>query len=383
MSIPHIKWNALRLLPIFALVLLGTSSAPQKVTLHHADTLHTTTRGRELIGHVKVSRGLTVINSERALQSALTGEITLTGGVHLADPDHIVDADVVTYSERTGDFVATGSVELQIADSLLVNCDRAHYTDKSQTAELFDEVRIEVTRDHSVVTGGYGKFIATDSSGVIEDSVMYRLPDLVDSLHLNPDTLVVTSNQLSFSRRDHSALFTGEVHLSRGDVLAVADSLYHWPDSSKTRLEGSPIIWRGSDELSGRQIQMLYNGRTLRSIVVEGDAMALSRVSTSDDRRNRLEGSTLTVTTPNDSTREVVSEGKAVGWYFVLDASKVYQGVNVIAADRIQLLIVNDKTNAINSEGKTSGAFYPPGAEPPEVNTAVPKVRDGIGWGEL
>ncbi len=364
--------------------LLGASEvAPQKIILDHADTLRSRGESRELIGHVKVTRGATVITSERAIYSPTEGKITLTGKVHLTDPDRRVDSREVHYNERSGDFEAIGDVDMTAGDSMRIHCERALYTDHNKTAELFDHVVIDIIRDGSHITGGYGLFLTKDSSGTIEESPVYRLPDKPDSLGVARDTLVIISQKIQFSRREHSVLFTGDVRLTRGDVLAVADTLFHYPDSNITRMSGAPLIWRGKDELSGRNVDLSYSGKELRSIIVTGKAVALSPAQEGDSLRNRLQGDKLTVTTPDDSTRVVVVVGDAVGWYRVFDSKEGYQGVNVAAADRIELIVVHDKTTNIKLEGKTSGAFYPPGSEPPEVSEPSPRKTDGIGWGEL
>jgi len=366
------------------LALLYAEPAPQKIILNHADTLRSRGDSRELIGNVKVTRGETVIHSQNALYEPQLGRIVLTGRVRMTDPARTVTADVVRYNERTGDFQAEGNVDLTAGDSLRIRCRSVLFTDRTKTAELNDDVVIDILRDNSRITGGYGTFNTNDSSGVIEEHPVYRLPDKQgkDSLQA-PDTLMIVSRKLEFSRRDESALFTGDVKMTKGEVIAVADSLFHLPDSGKSKLAGAPMIWRGREELSGHTIEIAYTGSDLSQIIVIGKAVALTPAHEEDPRRNRLTGDKLTLDTPDDTTRIVTSIGNAVGWYHVWSQKEGYQGVNVAAANRIQLNIEHDKTTAIALEGKTSGAFYPPGNEPPEVSETATKKMDGIGWGEL
>lgn len=359
-------------------ILWGTP--PPKIVLDHADTLRSRDGSRELIGHVKVSRAGTVINAERALYAPDVGRITLTGAVRMKDPDRRVAAQQVAYDERSGDFQAEGEVDMTFRDSIRVRCRSAHYREAIKTAELFDDVVIDILRDSSRITGSYGLFRTADSSGVVEGGTVYRLPDREG---VPPDTLVITSEKLRFNRRDQSAFFTGDVRLTKGELLAVADTLFHFPDSNLTRLAGAPLIWHGSDELAGRTVEMVYEGRDLKRIEVEGEAVALSPARDRDPRRNRLAGRRLTLQMTDDSSRVVHAMGNAEGWYFVWDEKKGYQGVNIAAADTIRLVIVGKRTTDIKLQGKTSGAFYPPGSEPPEVEQDSPPKRDGIGWGEL
>jgi len=363
---------------------LQAEPSPQKIILNHADTLRSRGESRELIGNVKVTRGETVIHSENALYEPQLGRIVLTGHVKMTDPARTVVAQVIRYNEKSGDFEAAGDVDMTAGDSLRIRCRNARFTDRTKIAELEDGIIIDILRDGSRITGGYGVFNTNDSSGVIEENPVYRLPDKEnDDSTKTTDTLTIVSRKLQFSRKDQSAVFTGDVKMTKGDVLAVADSLFHLPDSGKSRLSGAPMIWRGKEELSGHSIEIAYRGNDLSQIIVIGKAVALTPAHDDDQRRNRLAGDQLTLETPNDSTRIVTAIGSATGWYNVWDQKEGYKGVNVAAADRIQLVIENDKTNSIKLEGKTSGAFYPPGSEPMETSDTSVKKMDGIGWGEI
>ncbi len=365
---------------ILLVTIRGACVQGDKIVLEHADTLRSRGSARELIGNVKVTRAGTTIRAERALYTPDQGRITLTGSVYLTDPERKMRAQRVEYDEKTGNFDAGGRVDMTARDSVRIQCRSAHYTDLNKTAELFDDVTIDIFRDTSRITGDYGQFRTSDSSGWVEGGARYVRPERSEG---GLDTLVITSDRLSFSRKDNSATFTGDVKLTRGEILAVSDSLFYLPDSNSTRLSGAPLIWRGSDELTGDLIELKYEGRELKVIEVHGSGVALSPANEGDKRRNRLAGKRLTLEIIDDSSRVVSASGDAEGWYFVFDNKRGYQGVNVAGADRIQLDIIGKKTTNIVLEGQTSGAFYPPGQEPPMVNDIEPKKMDGIGWGEL
>jgi len=335
---------------------------------------------RELIGHVKVSRSGTTIRAEQALYAPDIGRITLTGKVYLTDPERTMRAERVVYDEKSGNFDADGNIDMTARDSVRIRCRSAHFTDYNRTAELFDDVIIDIFRDSSQITGNYGQFRTTDSSGWVEESARYVRPEHTGEAR---DTLVITADRLSFSRKDNSATFSGDVKLTRGEILAVSDSLFYMPDSNRTRLRGAPLIWRGDEELTGDLIDLLYDDRELKVIEVFGNGVALSPAAEGDKRRNRLAGKNLTLNVIDDSSRVVLATGDAEGWYFIFDKKDGYQGVNVAGADLIRLDIKGKSTTNIILEGQTSGAFYPPGQEPQSLSDVEVKKMDGIGWGEL
>jgi len=365
---------------VLFLTIRGSGVQAEKIVLDHADTLRSRGNVRELVGHVKVTRAGTTIRAEKALYMPDLGRITLTGAVHLTDPERTMRAERIDYDERTGNFDAQGSIDMSARDSVRIRCKSAHFTDFNRTAELFDDVIIDIFRDTSRITGDYGQFRTNDSSGWVEGNAKYVRPERGKS---DSDTLLITSERLSFSRKDNSATFTGDVKLTRGDILAVSDSMFYMPDSNRTRLKGAPLIWRGSDELTGDFIDLQYDDRELKVIEVLGNGVALSPAYEGDKRRNRLSGKKLTLEVLNDSSRVVLATGDAEGWYFVFDNKNGYQGVNIAGAEMIQLDILGKKTTNILLEGQTSGAFFPPGQEPPNINEVEGKKMDGIGWGEL
>lgn len=358
---------------------LQATSAPQgsgleRIILEHTDTLRTSGGLRHLIGNVRLRRGETVITADRALYDPRSGQVSLTGNAILTEPDRKVLARRMNYNEFTGDFEAAEDVDTYYGDSLRIRCDLSRYNDKEETVDLHGSVIIDDLTDGARITGKHCLWKQYDDSGVIDQDPVYRLPDEEAN---PPDTLIITSIRLDFDHARMTALFTGNVHLTQDEIIAVADTLRHLPDSSLTILSGAPIIQRDEDELSGRMVELLYEGRKLKKMTVFGDAKAFSVTQPGDPRYNYLAGETLTMTTVDDSTRIVFVEGDALGEYHVWDNEQGYQGVNVSAADTIELTIVSKRTTSIILDGRASGSFYPPEDIPEGVGVRQPASKNG------
>ena len=354
------------LLNLFFLVAISEGKV-ERIELEHADTLRSRGNVRELIGHVQIRRGPTLITSKRALYDAKAGRVVFTGDVLLDEPGQKVRAERMTYNELTGDFKASEDVDMLHADSLRIRCNKAHYVELIGTIDLAGDIIIDNLSDGARITGRHGRWNQIEDSGIIDWEPVYMLPDETGN---PPDTLVITSEKLIFSRTTRVAVFTGDVDLMQDEIHAVADSLRHMPDSSLTILSGDPVIWRSDDELTGKQIELHYEGRILSEIFVQDDAVALSKPEENDSLRNYLSGITLTMTTI-DSMRVIVVKGDAKGEYHVWDSDTVYQGVNLSAADVIELTLISDKVTSIVLSGRSNGAFYPPD-----------DVPDGVGYHE-
>ncbi|HHE46526.1 MAG TPA: hypothetical protein ENL08_02335 [Bacteroidetes bacterium] len=337
----------------------------ERIELLHADTLRSRGASRQLIGHVKVRRGATLITADRALYNTRSGEVTLTGNVKLNEPERKVTAERMVYNEFSGNFEASRNVDMYYGDSLRIRSRLARYDETAGTIDLFGNLIIDNLSDGARITGNHGRWNQLEDNGVIDQSPVYRLPDEKGD---PPDTLVIVSRYLQFDRAAGSALFTGSVKLTQSEIRAESDSLHHLPDSSLTVLSGNPVIWRGEDELTGRVIRLYYEERSLKRVVAEGDASVLSGTVPDDPRRNHLTGDRLTMTTIDDSTRVILVEGDAQGEYHVWDERDVYQGVNLSAADAIELTIVSERVTSIVLEGRSNGVFYPPGQIPEGVD---------------
>ncbi|NQT35028.1 hypothetical protein HQ587_07555 [bacterium] len=372
------RYIALCILNLFTLAAI-TEGKVERIELEHADTLRSRGNVRELIGHVQIRRGATLITSKKALYDAKAGRVVLTGDVLLDEPGQKIRAERMTYNELTGDFEASANVDMLHADSMRIRCDKANYVELTGTVDLFGDIIIDNLSDGARITGRHGRWNQIKDSGIIDWEPVYMLPDETGD---PPDTLVITSDKLVFNRTSRVAVFTGDVDLMQVEIHAVADSLRHLPDSSITILSGNPVIWRGDDELTGKRIELHYEGRTLSKTFVQDDAVALSKPEENDSLRNYLSGITLTMTTIDDSTRVIVVKGDAKGEYHVWDSDTVYQGVNISAADVIELTLISDKVTSIVLSGRANGAFYPPDDLPEGIgyheSLATDRNRSGV-----
>ncbi len=340
----------------------AAAGRPERIILENADTIRTEGPVRYLIGNVRIHHKQKTITSDRAMYDSETGLLNLSGNVELWESEQQLNAKRVSYYEQSGDYEAAGGVDYTKKDSIRIRCRWAQYFEREDVLHLYDDVIINILQDNSTIAGSGGEWINTEEIAVIEGNPVYRLPDKNEN---SSDTLVINSRQISYYRKENSALFTGDVELQRDRLLAVSDSLYHYPDSGYTQLTGAPMIWRDEDKMSGDKIDLFSENDELTEIEVTDNAVILSDAHELDDRVNRLAGRLLKISVINDSSRVVKVEGDAEGEYHIYDEDDVYQGVNLSAADVIKIHIENNEVVKIDLDGGTSGAFYPPDMAPP------------------
>lgn len=341
-----------------------------KVILEHADTLRTNNGARYLLGHVRIRRADRLVVADKAIWDETTGFINISGRVKLTEPGQSMTARRISHYEDLADYEASGDVDFLREDSIRIRCQFARYAEDEETLYLRDEVIIDNLSDGTRLTGEDARWFKLTETAIIEGQPVYRLPNKktkktgADSL-TGPDTLVIKSEVITFHKNENTALFTGEVDMSMDDLLAVADSLFHDPDSNRTELYGAPVIWRGKDQLSGREVKLRFLDQVLNKIFINGDAVILSEAHDHDLRRNRLAGKDMIINVINDSTRHLNVKGDAQGEYHVWDEQDEYQGVNISAANTIEITIQKNTVTEINLIGSTAGAFYPPDQAPP------------------
>lgn len=363
-------------LSVFRALTSATGTENEKIILDHADTLRTKGFVRHMLGNVQLHKENQTLNADRVLYDVNYGMVNLSGHVVITEPDQVLTSRRITYYEQSGDYESAGNVEFLKADSVKINCNFANFSSMDSLLRLFGDVRIENLRNGAIIKGDNGIWNDQEKKAFITGNPAYLLPD-DDST--STDTLVIKSLTIEYFHRDNSALFIGDVDLQKGDLLAISDSLFHQPDSGQTSLTGAPVIWQSIDQLSGQSIYLFINDGALDSIEVINEAIILTEAHEESDLLNRLAGDYLKITMLDDSSRIVHVEGDSQGEYYIWDEQKVYQGVNLSAADIIEIEIINEEVSKISLIGKTSGAFYPPGMEPDNyVNREQKKTQRKI-----
>jgi len=332
-------------------------SQDSKIILDNADIMRSVGDVRNLIGNVRIRHRDKVITADRARYNSKSGIIEMNRNVELYEPEQMMTANKVTYYEKTGNYEAIGNTDFTRLDSIRIRCNVAKFHDDEDMLDLVTNVIINNLSDGATITGNRGEWFNLNNSAVITGNPVYMLPY---SNNDDEDTLIINSNQITFYQSSNLALFTGEVTLQLGELLAESDSLMHMPDSSITILSGSPIIWRDTDKLSGGKILLYFVEKELNRIEVIGDGSILSEAHPEKGIFNILTGETLNISIINDSTRFVQAAGDAVGDYHIWDENDVYQGENVSTANSIDILMEGNKASSISLLGHTSGTFYPP-----------------------
>jgi lipopolysaccharide export system protein LptA len=329
----------------------------------------------ELFGHVKIVRDTTTItsdegkyygNEKRAEVSSnvrlVRGNSVLTslygqyyvdekrshfsGNVHLVDSTSSIACDDLVYFESDTKSIATGNVRVvnlensaTILGDSLVHFEKGRYSIVPKNPRLIQ--------------------IDTASSGVI-------------------DTLVVVSNIME-SYQDSVERFVAidSVKMARGELSASGGRTTFFVKKDLIVLQHHPIVWQALNQITGDSIDVGLQNKRLRSVLVWGHAVAISRSdSLYHNRYNQLTGRQLTMYFAHDQLDSVLVDKNATSLYYLYDQDKP-DGANKSSGDHITINFIQGKIDRIKIVGGVLGQYFP---EKMLLNHESEYNLDGFRW---
>ncbi|RMF34324.1 MAG: hypothetical protein D6747_05020, partial [Chlorobiota bacterium] len=304
------------------------------LVIEHADQMlgYETSLGtvRELNGNVLMRQGTTEIRCDRARQELWSGRAELEGNI-------LITQGAVRMRMQRGEYRSTerrawGQGNVVIEDSsATLRAPLGIYELDSQRAIFYRGVELRdsataVTADSIVYLRRTGERTAWRNVRIVfsrertsvEGDSAYQNPRenvawvsgrcfLIEwDTTANGDTLYLLAESL-FMARDTAAQYVrarGNVRLLRGPLAAVADTAWLWQRDSM-RLEGNPIVWADSAQLSGNVITArLRQGHLTRVVARVSAALGIVEDSLSL-APHQLLAEAITLEFDGDSLRAV------------------------------------------------------------------------------
>lgn len=358
------------------------------VILENADSLVGLVIGeesaRELIGHVRIRQENVRISCDRALQMLRQGTITLTGNVVVRDDsvtfrsprgiyhrdqrraegfDGIsLDDGVSRVRAREGEYFidrrrAVFRGEVVVTDTAsTVLADTLTYDRNGGTSVATGWVRVLSPKDHLTISGGSLVHVAsTKYSRVTLDPVLEQV-DTSGTGKL--DTLLLRAGILE-AYRDSTRLLTAtdSVRFVRGTLAGRARFARFYTAGDSILLRQGPVLWYDSTQLTGDSISISLAGRKLRTVLVQGNALAVSR-SQDSVRFDQLTGETLTLRFGGEGLERIDVDTRAISVYHLFEDS-TGNGLNRSSGDHIAMRVRDGKVYSIAIVGGVQGDYFP------------------------
>jgi len=365
------------------------------VILDHADSLVgleiNGEKARELIGHVQLHQGNTIITCDSAIQYLTSQRVSMLGVVEVRDdtmrmvgargmyyPDSkIAEAFDRVLLEEPGTLLRAGygkyfanekkayfNTSVYVEDSTsTLTADTLTYFREEKKSFAQGKVKIVNSKNGITITGGH-----LENYKKLNYSKVTEKPKLIQ-IDRNPkekaDTLVVTAKMLeSYQDTVERLIATDSVKIFRGDVAAVAGHCTYFTDLDSIILKIQPFIWyisNGSDEnqVSGESIFIKLKKRKLETVYVRERAVAISRAdSLFANRFNQMTGQEMILQFTNDKIQRIDVNVTATSLYYLFDKGNG-NGLNKSTCDQFKITFRDGRIDKINAISNVEGQYYP------------------------
>jgi len=214
------------------------------------------------------------------------------------------------FNSKTEDCEFTKSATIKSENKTLMG-DSVVYNGNSKWGEAFGHVVLIDDEEATRIFGMYGKH--NDNS---EESLVTGFPHLEKILE-NKDTLFLSADTLlSEKTKDETShiLAYHQVKLFSKDIQSVCDSLVITEADSLISLYHNPLLWNGSNQLSGNEIQIKLKNGNLHELYVPANTFITGEVK--PGYFNQIKGKKLTGTFIENDLRKVLIEGNGELVYF-------------------------------------------------------------------
>ncbi|MEZ4740212.1 MAG: OstA-like protein [Flavobacteriales bacterium] len=299
-----------------------------------ADTMHygTSTGISEFFGATRIVQDSTVILTTRGQYDTRKEKARFTARSSINSKGRLLEGDSLHYDRKSGQGLAWGHVQVtDTASDMIVLGDMGRYNEQS---------------DRAVITGHAELRLAMDQ----------------DTLFLHGDTLFTAPDSSGKRIQAHR-----NVRFFRDDLQGACDTLIYSELDSMIRMFRAPILWSGTDQITGAHIRIALRNSKADKLYVDADAFLVSQVDSI--HFDQVTGTTMTGQFGDDGLESLLVEGNSRTVYFVeeeKDGVKSIMGVNRADCSRIRVQLEEGKVSTVTFLDRPDATLYPLEQIPPE-----------------
>ena len=149
---------------------------------------------------------------------------------------------------------------------------------------------------------------------------------------------------------------TEGVKIYKKDLQAKADSLVYKESESLIEIEGKPVFWTQSNQITADRAQLVLVDKRLQEIIMTPNGFLVFK----DDfgNFNQIAGSEIVVNFKNNKVDSMKVSGNVEVLYYAID-KKAVRGLNVLKCGEISIDLSEGNINKIDFPLKSKGIFYP------------------------
>lgn len=324
--------------------------------------------------------------SDRALRYLKQNKVELFGNVRLLRdsvdlraPEGVYFGDTRRSEMRKGVTLRRGSLKLTsnwglyfsdekkavfIGDVVVVDststthCDELTYYETEERSIAVGRVRISDTENGVTIFGD-----SLQHFDKIKYTIVPKNPRLVQidtTSDGTVDTLVVVSKLMeAFREPTERFVATDSVLMVRTDLAARCERATFYTKEDRILLERQPVVWYGQNQVTGDTMTVTLEDRRLKSVLVRGRAMAISRSDSLHAHRfDQIVGRELTMMFEDQKLKRIEALRNAISLYYLFEDGRP-NGVNKTSGDRIRVDFEDGKVDNITVIGGVEGQYFP------------------------
>ena len=301
-----------------------------------SDTMHygTASGMAQFFGPTVIEQDSTVISTTRGQYDTKAEKAHFSERSSILTKGRLLEGDSIRYDKNAGLGSAWGNVVVQdTASDMLARGDHGRY----------DEIN-----DRSMITGHAELVMIMDG----------------DPLFLHGDSLFTIPDTIPDRRRIQAH---NSVRFFKSDMQGVCDTLIYSETDSLIRMIHRPVLWSGTDQISGDSLSIRMRDGQPHRLFVNGNAFLMSQVDSI--HFDQVTGTRMTGFFVEGEMRRIIAEGNCRTVYFAQeekeDAEEII-GVNRADCSKIEVWIDEEEVNSITFLDRPDATFFPLEKVPPD-----------------
>ena len=243
-----------------------------------------------------------------------------------------------------------------------LSADTLFYNQKTGEAEGFTNVALRDSAQSLLLNGGYGIYNEKTNKGFVINKATVIDFSSTDSTFITSDTIFYDSSDYVTHLKAYYNVQTWNI-----DFQSLCDSLYYNSKDSTAQMFGNPILWNGSNQITGETIKMYTKGENVDKVEIIGNAFLYSKDDTI--AINQVSGKIITAYLEDGKLYKAHVNGNAISVYFVEEDSdstktetpKDYVGINRAESSELHIYFEDkNKIKKIAMTPNSNGVMYTP-----------------------
>ena len=288
---------------------------------------------------------------------------TETSVANARGPSTIDDGDCHIYTEmgymnsKNNDMTLLNRSEMSNIGKKLIG-DSIVWNSVDSIGEAFGNVVYTDLLNNNAMTGNYcyyddriGYTLGTDSACIMDFS------QGADTMYMHADSIKMYTFNIKTDSVYRIMYAHNHVRMYRADIQGVCDSLIYHTGDSVMIMYKDPIIWTGSQQLLGEEIQAFMNDSTIDSIYVLRQTLSCERI---DDRHyNQVAGHEMHSYMKDGELEMTHVIGNVIVNYYPFDDDSLMVAMNHIESTEMKMFMGENRKLKKIWMPAANGTFYP------------------------